>query len=170
MILILEIQKGQYVGDIRLTGNSIDSNSLTEMTVRYSIDGKTYRLAPVGTVEFGTGENQISLGVDKVQKLRIILTKNAADHKDSNSRYRYMFAADALEIFTDKYDTTKDSTLILGPYKVLDESGYPVNFTMATHWVAIHVYILPRRHLCLSSLAKTKPIGFLLHSMKSHCL
>ena len=24
-----------------------------------------------------------------------------------------MFAADALEIFTDKYDTTKDSTLIL---------------------------------------------------------
>jgi hypothetical protein len=151
--------KGQYVGDIRLTGNSIDSNSLTEMTVRYSIDGKTYRLAPVGTVEFGTGENQISLGVDKVQKLRIILTKNAADHKDSNSRYRYMFAADALEIFTDKYDTTKDSTLILGPYKVLDESGYPVNFTMATLG-SDTCCILPRKTSVSFFLSKDKTNWF----------
>ena len=54
-----------------------------------------------------------------------------------------MFAADALEIFTDKYDTTKDSTLILGPYKVLDESGYP-NFTMATLGRTI-CCILPRK-------------------------
>ena len=57
----LEIQKASML-EIRLTVILLTLILFTEMTVRYSIDGKTYRLAPVGTVEFGTGENQISLG------------------------------------------------------------------------------------------------------------
>ena len=128
----VDLDEPKYVGDIRITGNSIDSNALTTYRVFYSIDGKTFEESGYGRQDFGTGENQVSLGIEDVSKIRIVLEKEGADHSDSESRHRYIFAADSLEIYTDKYKINQKSTLILGPYSILDESGNPVNFTMAT--------------------------------------
>ena len=128
----VDLKEAQYIGDVRITGNSIDCNALTTYRVQYSIDGKTFKETDYGRQDFGTGENQISLGIDNVRGLRIILEKEGADHTDSEMKHRYIFSVDSLEIYNDKYKINQRSTLICGPYKILDESGDPVNFTMAT--------------------------------------
>jgi hypothetical protein len=121
-----------YVGDLRVTGNSIDSNALTTFRVFYSIDGKTFEESGYGRQDFGTGENQISIGIENILAMRIVLEKDAADHSDSEVKHRYIFNVDSLEIFTDQYEVNQQSVLYCGPYRIFDESGDPVNFTMAT--------------------------------------
>ena len=128
----IDMKDPSYVGDIRITGNSIDTNSLTTFRVFYSIDGKAFKETGYGRQEFGTGENQICLGVDNVSKIRIVLEKEGADHSDSQTRHKYIFSIDSLELYTDQYKINQTSTLICGPYSILDEYGKPVNFTMAT--------------------------------------
>jgi hypothetical protein len=155
----LKEDSGTYVGDIRLTGNSIDSNSITKMTVYYSLDGTTFHSVKPGRVEFGSGENQISVGMDGVRKLQILFTKTAADHNDHDGRYRYIFSLDSLEIFNDKYDIDKRSVLIAGPYTITDEMGEPVNFTMATLGTDTCCTI-PRRSSVSFFLSKDKTVWF----------
>lgn len=128
----IDMKDPSYVGDIRITGNGIDTNSLTTFRVFYSIDGKAFKETGYGRQEFGTGENQICLGVDNVSKIRIVLEKEGADHSDSQTRHKYIFSIDSLELYTDQYKINQTSTLICGPYSILDEYGKPVNFTMAT--------------------------------------
>jgi hypothetical protein len=129
-----------YVGDIRLTGNPIDTNSITKATVFYSIDGASFvPLQPVRQ-PFAIGENQFSLG-RRVQKIRIILTKNAADelHGPENRKI-YIFSLDSIELIEGVYRESKNnpntkigiSELYAGPYELLDENGNPVNFGIAT--------------------------------------
>lgn len=155
----VELDEPSYIGDIRITGNSIDSNALCTMRISYSIDGTSFQNADSGLMEFGTGENQISLGIDSVRKLKIILEKTAADHTDGDNRYKYIFAIDSLELFTDKYTINKKSTLICGPYTVRDEGGDPVNFTIATLG-ADTCCIVPRKTSVSFYLSKDKENWF----------
>lgn len=123
---------GIYIGDLRLTGSTVDSNSITTLEVYYSVDGKSFYSVKPGQIEFGTGENQFSIGIDGIKKIKIELSKSAADHSDGERNHKYIFSLDSIELFTDTYDVSKRSTLVLGPYSIANEMGEPVNFTMAT--------------------------------------
>jgi len=131
-----EEENGIYVGDVRLTGNPTNSNSLMTATLFYSIDGQTFTVMKPVEREFEVGENQFSVGVDNVKALRILLTKTSADDipSDPNADSLYIFSLDSVEVFVDKYDEPKlgKSVLYAGPYNVLDEMGNPVYFTSAT--------------------------------------
>lgn len=131
-----EEEDGIYVGDVRLTGNPTNSNSIMTATLFYSVDGQTFSVVKPVEKEFEAGENQFSVGVDGVKALRLLLTKKAADDipDDPNADCLYIFSLDSLEIFVDRYDEPKlgASFLYAGPYNVLDEMGNPVYFTSAT--------------------------------------
>jgi hypothetical protein len=124
-------EKGQYVGDIRLTGDPIDSNSKQYATVYYSLNGTSYTALEPGERKFVKGENTFCLGKEGVQKIKIALSKFAADTVRGSS-HTYLFSLDSLEILTGEYTVDKTSTMYAGPYYISDDLGNPINYSLAT--------------------------------------
>lgn len=132
LILELTLSEPTYVGDIRLACKPVDAARRSTLSVLYSLDGQTWTAIKPAEVEVYSGENQVTLGKDQVRKIRILLSKDAADDQTTSAnQYTYIFAIDSLQLYGDSYDSALESTLICGPYEVLDESGNPVYFTKA---------------------------------------
>ena len=134
--LVIEVDfdkdEGLYVGEIRVTGSAIDTNGRSHWTVMHSIDGSTYSILN-DQKTFHSGINSVSLGLEEVKKIKIVITKDAADDTSlSNNRSAYIFSIDSLEITSDKFVRNSESILYCGPYEVYDEFNKPVNFSMAT--------------------------------------
>lgn len=123
---------GRDITDIKLTGNMCDTNSVTFINIYYTKNGTDYVKHDVQGIGFTPGENLISMGVKGVKGIKVLLTKRAADVKDSKNTWIYMFSLDSIEIISGKYTRSSVSELYAGPYEVVDDEGKPVNFTMAT--------------------------------------
>ena len=126
-----DTEAGEYIGDVRLIGNPINTNTKTSITLLYSIDGHTFSVLKPAEQAMVKGENQFSVGIEGIKKIRLLLSKDGADEM-SGDKSIYIFSFDCLEIFTDRFTPQTRSVLIAGPYEVLDENGADVNFSMAT--------------------------------------
>ena len=122
---------GLYVGDLRFVGSPTETNSLSWYALSYSLDGKSYVTVEPSNKRFSKGENIVSVGQEGIKKLRLVISKNAADTKDEGN-YIYTFSLDSLDISSGGYTVDKESTLFAGPYYITDEQENPINFAIAT--------------------------------------
>lgn len=123
--------EGVQVDELKITGNPIDGNSTAWITVAYSLDGANYNTIRPANLRMLKGENLISVGKKNVKKLKIYLSKEAPDTV-SGTNGKYIFSLDTIEIINGNYKIDNKSILYAGPYEIKDESGDPVNFSMAT--------------------------------------
>jgi len=132
LVLTLELPEPTYVGDLRLGGLPVSVNKKMTASCFYSLDGSSWSaLEPVEQV--ATSEMAFQIGLESVRKVQITLSKDAADSSTPNKgRYVYIFSLDSLKIYADSFKPSERSTLICGPYDVLDDQGNPVYFTKAT--------------------------------------
>ena len=132
---ILEVDmnrsKGRTVGSVKLTGSPMDTHSEMSYTIFYSLNGTDYSPIEPRHRKFYKGENLVDLGLEGVMSLKIVLTKTAADWQEGPS-WITCFQLDSIELLKNDYTIKKESTLIAGPYEIVDDMGKPVNFTMAT--------------------------------------
>ena len=125
-------ESGRPVGDIRLTGNPTDTNSKTSVSIYYSLNGSDYILHQPSGIGFSKGENLFSLGLDGIKKIKVLLTKTASDIQESPNTFLYMFGLDSIEVISGNYTSLTSSEMYAGPYHIVNDSGEPVNFTLAT--------------------------------------
>lgn len=133
VVIEVDFNDSIYIGDIRFTSSSIGVNQKSTVTLFYSLDGETFTaFEPVETV-IKSGENHFNLGIDGVQKIQLMISKNVADNStNTNNQYVYVFSLDSFKVYSDSYTKSKESVLYAGPYFITDELGQPVNFTKAT--------------------------------------
>jgi hypothetical protein len=130
--IAFEEREGVDISDLRLTGSPIDANGKTTWTVFYSLDGSSFHAIEPVEREFYKGENQASIGRSGVRKIRIVLTKSAADDISASGKENfYIYTLDSLELFVDQYKTEARSVLYAGPYDIYDDQGDPYDFSMA---------------------------------------
>lgn len=130
--LFISFKERQYVGEVKIVGDSIESNSKTYYNVSYSTANESYKIVEPRNKRFSSGENYVSLGRE-VLGIRVSLFKEKADDIDSlRKRYLYNFCLDSIEMTKNKFKKNSESVLFAGPYEVFDENGEPVNFSMAT--------------------------------------
>jgi len=129
----IDLKTQQYVSEIKIAGNAINSNSRMKYIVLYSKDGSTYSIASEESY-FVTGLNSVSIGEEGVIKIQVLLIKNAADDTNTSGKEnnKYIFSLDSLEITNDKFKEIEEHVLYAGPYEIYDELNRPVNFTQAT--------------------------------------
>ena len=132
LVLEAEFDSLETISDLRFTCNPINSNSILTYTVLYSLDGSTFTVVEPAEVAVVVGENQVSVGKQNVKKLRVLLSKTVADDTTtSQGQNVYVFSLDSFKIYSDEYESTKQSTVVSGPYEVVSEIGEPIYFTKA---------------------------------------
>lgn len=131
LILNIELSEEAYVGELRLVNGAVSTNDQTLISCFYSIDGATW-IASDSLEEALVKNYTCSLGVDKVKKIQLVLTKKGSDSFTANrNAYAYIFSLDSLKIYADVYEQGQRDIIVCGPYEVLDTFGNPVYFTQA---------------------------------------
>lgn len=130
-IIEADFGEGEFISEVKLAGNAVNTNSRMKFSVLYSKDGSTYTMLGEDQY-FVTGINSKSVGQEDVKKIQIILTKYTADDVSSINDHKYIFSLDSLEFTADKFSRNSESVLYAGPYEIYDEVNRPVNFTQAT--------------------------------------
>jgi hypothetical protein len=132
VLVDVDLLDSTYINDVRFTGSPISVNQHVVATLFYSLDGQVFLAHEPAEIALTTGEFQFNLGLEGVKKIRLMLSKSVADNAAEGNQYVYAFSLDSLQILTEKYTSNNVSTMVAGPYPVLDESGADVAFTKAT--------------------------------------
>lgn len=128
----IDLKESTYIGEIKIVGDSIETNSKCRYSTYYTKDDSEYFPIEPISKRFSTGENFTSLG-EEVKGLKIIFTKSKADFVDERSNLnQYIFALDQIQLTTNTYKKLSSSEFYSGPYEILDENGEPYNYSMAT--------------------------------------
>jgi len=136
----IDLQTSAYIGDVRFTGGNVAVNQYTTATLLYSLDGQTFTALEPAEVALTGDEYQFNIGLDGIQKVRLMLSKNVSDNVTTTAnQYVYIFNLDSLRVFTDAYTAGAVSEVRAGPYEIVDELGDPVYFTKATCTACIGV-------------------------------
>ena len=130
-IIEADFGDGEFISEVKIAGNAVNTNGRMKYAVLMSKDGSTY--STVGNESyFVTGLNTVSIGQENVKKIQILLTKYAADEAPTIGEAKYIFSLDSLEFTAGKFSRNSESILYAGPYEIFDELNNPVNFTQAT--------------------------------------
>lgn len=133
VLIDVDLEESAYVGDMRFSGAPVGVNQHTTATIFYSLDGQTYTALEPAEIAVTEDEHQFNIGLDGVQKVRIMLSKEVADNVTTTAnQHVYIFNLDSLKIYTDAYTDGAESELITNAYEIVDELGDPVFFTKAT--------------------------------------
>lgn len=132
VVMTFEFAEPAYIGDVRVNCLPVSGNKKMTTTCFYSLDGSSWAtLEPVEQVV--VPEMAYQVGVDKVKKLQLTFSKDAADSSSPNKNaYMHIYSFDSVKIYADKFEPSKRSALVCGPYSVTDDIGNAVNFTKAT--------------------------------------
>ena len=132
LIVTLELPEPTYVGDLRVNGLPVSVNKKMTSSCFYSLDGSSWTaLEPVE--QQTTSEMHWQIGLDGVRKVQLTFSKDAADSSSpQKNTYMYVFSLDSIKMYADGFKPSRRSTLICGPYDVIDDMGNPVYFTKAT--------------------------------------
>lgn len=132
LVITLELPEPTYIGDLRVNGLPVSVNKKMTASCFYSLDGSSWTaLEPLE--QQATAEMQYQIGLDGVKKVQLTFSKDAADSSSPNKNsYMYVFSLDSIKMYADAFKPADRSTLICGPYSVLDDVGNPVYFTKAT--------------------------------------
>lgn len=129
--LTLDFNNEIYVGNVRLNFVSFARESNMKITTSYSVDGITFMSVTPGEVNVVDHEFFMDVGVDKIKKLRFIISKEYADANTLQNQYVYHFSLDSLKIYSNVY-SSEDSIAFLGPYPMYDDNLDDYFFTKAT--------------------------------------
>lgn len=132
LTLDIELPEPQDLQSFKLTCTPVQVNNQMTCTLWYSTDGRNYDA--IEPVEIPVrSENVFSVPVEQVQKLRLTLSKSAADTTTTTARQHvYIFSLDSIQIYSSGYAQAGDLVLQAGPYEIRDEEGAEVNFSRAT--------------------------------------
>lgn len=132
LIITLELPEPSFVGDLRINGLPVSVNKKMTSSCFYSLDGSSWSaLEPVE--QQATSEMHYQIGLDGVRKVQLTFSKDAADSTSpQKNNYMYVFSLDSIKMYADGFKPSRRSTLICGPYDVIDDTGNPVYFTKAT--------------------------------------
>jgi len=132
LVITLELPEPTYVGDLRINGLPVSVNKKMTSSCFYSLDGSSWSaLEPVE--QQATSEMSYQIGLDGVRKIQLTFSKDAADSTSPNKNsYMYIFSLDSIKMYADGFKPSRRSTLVCGPYDVIDDTGNPVFFTKAT--------------------------------------
>ena len=131
VIIEVEFPEETYISDLRLGLSPSSVNKKMTANFFVSTDGKVF--APVGPVETPIEKEsyQLNIGLSGIKKLQIILSKDAYDTKSPDKKQSvYTFSIDSLKLYTDPYKNLL-STVVCGPYELVDVSGAAITFTKA---------------------------------------
>jgi hypothetical protein len=132
LVIEVEFNQASYVGDVKLGISPSSINKKMTASLFYSIDGTAFTVTKPAEVTVESESLVFNVGIDTVKKIQVVLTKDAYDTKTPNRKQCiYSFSLDSLKIYGDFYDDGTASTLLCGPYDILDSSGSPVYFTKA---------------------------------------
>lgn len=130
--LFFAFKKRTYIGEVKIVGDSIESNSKCYYNVSYSTANESYKEIKPKNKRFSSGENYTSVGRE-VLGIKISLIKEKADDIDFlMKKFIYNFCLDSIEFTKNKFKKNASSVLYAGPYEIFDENGNEVNFSMAT--------------------------------------
>lgn len=130
--IFVEFKKETYVGEIKIVGDSIESNSKSYYNVSYNVADESYISINPKNKRFSSGENYTAVG-KKVKGFKISIFKEKADIINNlSNKYYYTFCLDNIEFTKNIFKKNSESILYAGPYEVIDENGLPLNFNMAT--------------------------------------
>jgi hypothetical protein len=132
LIITMELPEATYVGDLRVNGLPVSANKKMTGSCFYSLDGASWTaLEPVE--QQVTSEMHYQIGLDGVKKVQLTFSKDAADSSTPNKNsFIYVFSLDSIKLYADAFQPSRRSTMICGPYDVIDDQGNPVYFTKAT--------------------------------------
>ncbi len=130
---ILDINLNSTLGiDVKtLRIDLLNPGNKTLATVYTSSEVENWEPSFEGLTYLNNGTNLFTINKTKVKYIKIVLTKNEAD-TFINNNYLYNFTIDYVGLIDVQYETTKESTLVCGPYEILDIENKPVNFSYAT--------------------------------------
>lgn len=123
--------EGVNINTLKFTSTTPEINSKASYKCFYSKDLTNLSEVFESNQRLTSGENYIEINQDNVKRIRLILCKYNYDFKE-NEEYAYVFSLDFIGQTINTYKINENAELFLGPYDVLDESGEPVNFSMAT--------------------------------------
>jgi hypothetical protein len=130
--IFVDFKKETYIGELKITGDSIESNSKSYYNISYNVADESYVPIKPRNKRFSSGENYTAIG-KTVKGLKISLFKEKADIIDTlTNKYYFSFALDNIEFTKNIFEKNSESTLYAGPYEVIDENGNALNFNMAT--------------------------------------
>ena len=132
LVLTIELPEAAYVGDLRVNGLPVSTNKKMTTSCFYSLDGSSWTtLEPIE--QQAQAEMTYQLGIDGIKKVQLTFSKGAADSSSPNKNsYMYVFSLDSIKMYADGFEPSTRSTLVCGPYDVIDDMGDPVYFTKAT--------------------------------------
>jgi hypothetical protein len=132
LLLELSLPEATDVSVLKLSTLPVESNKIMTCTTFYSTNGSSFN--PVEPVEQRvTGSLIIPVNALGVKKVQILLSKEAADTGPSTANeYEYLFLLDKVSLEESSFELSDRSTLIAGPYDIVDTSGSAVYFTKST--------------------------------------
>lgn len=132
LLLELTFPVAKDMNVLKLSTLPVESNKIMTCTIFYSSNGSAFN--PIQPVEQRvTGSLILPLAQGGVKKLQILLSKEAADSSvPESNEYEYLFLLDKISIEESSFELSDRSTLLAGPYDVINTSGDPVYFSKAT--------------------------------------
>lgn len=130
-VVDVDFDEPKEIDTIKFTVQAIESNSKIFYRCYYNDDSSHYKEVFESTLAIESNENFVEINKPNVKSIRLVLNKDGYDYKDGDE-YVYIFDLDFIGGTTKKFKINEESILTLGPYKILDEDGKEVNFSMAT--------------------------------------
>ena len=132
-MITLDFQKedSKYIDTVKFVTNAIEVNSKMSYRCFYTKDMVNFNEVFESNLRITENENFVEINEEEVKQVRLILSKNKYDYEDG-AEYSYVFSLDFIGLLEKTFKTNTSSTLLLGPYEILDEDEKPVNFSMAS--------------------------------------
>jgi hypothetical protein len=131
LVIELDLPEAQDVTAFRFSCTPVQVNKQLVATVYYSTDGKNFVSVDPQERPIKTPENEFCIGASGVKKLKLVLSKSAADSQAGRQGV-YVFSLDSVKVYSSSFSSAGSSTLVAGPYETLDEEGNVVSFSRAT--------------------------------------
>jgi|11BtaG_2_1085332.scaffolds.fasta_scaffold00001_128 hypothetical protein len=130
-IVSIDFDEPKEIDTIKFTVQAIESNSKIFYSCYYNDSSSQYKEVFESSLAIDNNENFVEINKKNVNSIKLVFNKNGYDYKDGED-YVYIFDLDFLGGTTKAFKINEESILNLGPYKILDEEGNEVNFSMAT--------------------------------------
>ncbi|CAB4160315.1 hypothetical protein UFOVP724_146 [uncultured Caudovirales phage] len=130
LIIDIKFNNLEDIDVMRLDLFDTGINSKMIMNVFYMSNSHIFEPIENNNLYLQYGTSFVQINKKQISNIKIVLTKTSYDEA-VNLEYLYKFNVNYIGFNTIKFKTQKESTLICGPYQILDGNN-PVNFNSAT--------------------------------------
>lgn len=131
LIVEIKLSNPRNVDSLKFVTDSIETTSRLSYRCFYTVDGEKYIEVFESALRAVNGTNYIEINRQDVKQIKLVLSKQGYDYKSGNY-YDYLFGLDYIGLTSKRFKINEKSNLFLGPYKIEDEEGNPVNYNFAT--------------------------------------